>query len=55
MNEQEIFEFLKNNLKIIVDSREYSDGSGSYNTIQLWLNNPSTGKTEMISYDSTHG
>jgi hypothetical protein len=54
MNEKELFEWLKNNLFLKIESREYCDGSGCYVNIDLMLKNPDTGKAEKISSESYH-
>ncbi len=49
MSEQEIFEFLRNNLQIRLKTHEYFQPRSDSISFELWMVNPQTGTEEMIS------
>lgn len=55
MNEQDIFEFIKKNLKFTMD-QHYSDGyhDSNYVTLKLTLTNPATGQDEEMFRECFH-
>ncbi len=54
MDEQQIFEYLKDNLRVSFDDYPETDYGNSYQVVKLklFLTNPETKKDEVISSDS---
>jgi hypothetical protein len=49
MNEQAIFEYLKENLEIRLDSKTFYRPDATCYSFELWLTNPATKEQEKIS------
>lgn len=49
MDEQKIFDYLKNNLEFIVSKHRWTPGGTAEVTLTIKLNNPSTQLPEVIS------